>query len=142
MHSIELKFGMDITGHSQTNPIDFGECRIYTFFCCIQKEFLYITTHRVKLLRVFSYPMIHSIELKFSMHIIGHCQTNPIDFGECRMYNFIFLFKKNTKNNYYISCLLNRIVMCECSNGAFYWAQIWHVYYRSLSYILHWFWCT
>ena len=42
--SIELKFGMDITGYRRWNPIDFGECKIYSFFfsTAVQKEFLFI----------------------------------------------------------------------------------------------------
>ena len=34
--------------------------------------------------------MVHSIELKFDMYIIGHCRTNPIDFGECRTCSFFY----------------------------------------------------
>ena len=32
MHSIKLKFGMYIAGHRRANPIDFGDCRMYSFF--------------------------------------------------------------------------------------------------------------
>ena len=35
-----------------------------------------------------SIQMMHSIELKFGMHIIGYHRTNPIDFGECCMHSF------------------------------------------------------
>ena len=41
MHSIELEFGMYITDHRRTNPIDFGECRIYSFFIGVQKKSTY-----------------------------------------------------------------------------------------------------
>ena len=30
VYLIELKFGIYIIGHHQMNPLDFGECRIYT----------------------------------------------------------------------------------------------------------------
>ena len=32
-----------------------------------------------------SFSTVQSIELKFGMHITGHCCTNPIDFGERRL---------------------------------------------------------
>ena len=40
MHSIELKFGMHITGHRRMNPIDFGEYRMNSFFTGVQKRIL------------------------------------------------------------------------------------------------------
>ena len=40
MHSIEFKFGMYITGHRRTNPIDFGEHRTNSFFTGVQKRIL------------------------------------------------------------------------------------------------------
>ena len=42
---------------------------------------------------------VYSIELKFGMFIIGHRQTNCIDFGECRM-NTLFFFTGAEKNSY------------------------------------------
>ena len=33
--------------------------------------------------------MVHSIELKLGMQIIGHCRTNPTGFGECRINSFL-----------------------------------------------------
>ena len=53
VNSIELKFGMYITGQSRTNPIDFGECRMYSFLQEYKKEFLYITSYEVKFFKVF-----------------------------------------------------------------------------------------
>ena len=32
--------------------------------------------------------MVHSIEIKFGMHIIGHRRTNTIDFGVRRINSF------------------------------------------------------
>ena len=52
-HSIELKFGMYITGHRRTNPIDFGEYRMNSFLQEYKKEFLYITAYGVKFFNVF-----------------------------------------------------------------------------------------
>ena len=40
VHSIELKFGMYITSHRRTNPIDFGEYRMNSFFTGAQKRIL------------------------------------------------------------------------------------------------------
>ena len=40
MHSIELKFGMSITTHRGTNPIDFAEYWINSFFTGVQKRIL------------------------------------------------------------------------------------------------------
>ena len=40
MHSIELKFGMYITGHRWTNPIGFVEFRINVFFTIVKKRIL------------------------------------------------------------------------------------------------------
>ena len=40
MYLIEFKFGMHITGHRRTNPIDFGEYRINSYFTGVQKKTL------------------------------------------------------------------------------------------------------
>ena len=40
LHSTELKFGTNIRGHCRKNPIDFRECRIYSFYTGIQKRIL------------------------------------------------------------------------------------------------------
>ena len=32
VYQIELKFGIDIIVYRRTNPIDFGECRMHSFF--------------------------------------------------------------------------------------------------------------
>ena len=54
MHSIELKFGVYITDHRRTNPIDLGECQMYSFFLQeYKKEFLYITANEVKFFKGF-----------------------------------------------------------------------------------------
>ena len=37
-YSIEIKFGMHIKSHRRSNPIDFGEYRIYRFFTGVQKR--------------------------------------------------------------------------------------------------------
>ena len=39
-HSIEIKFVMYITGHRRTNPTDFGEYRMNSFFTGVQKRIL------------------------------------------------------------------------------------------------------
>ena len=45
-------------------------------------------------LKCSSIQIVHSIELKFGMYIIGHRSTNCIDFGEYRMNSFLQEFKK------------------------------------------------
>ena len=40
VHSIELKFGMYITGHRRTSPVDFGEYWMNSFFTGVQKRIL------------------------------------------------------------------------------------------------------
>ena len=40
-------------------------------------------------LKCTSIQMVHSIELKFGMYIIGHNPTYCIDFGECNNNSFI-----------------------------------------------------
>ena len=40
VHLLELKFGMCIINHHQTQPSDFGVCRIYTFFAGVDKRIL------------------------------------------------------------------------------------------------------
>ena len=49
VHSIELKFGMDIIGHHSTYFIEFGKLRINSFLTGAQKIFLYVTAYGVKL---------------------------------------------------------------------------------------------
>ena len=54
VYSVEFKFGMYITGHHRTNPIDFRKYRTHTFFLQkFKKEFLYITAYGVKFFKVF-----------------------------------------------------------------------------------------
>ena len=40
VHSIDLKFGMYIAGRRRTNPIDFGEYRMYSIFAEVQERIL------------------------------------------------------------------------------------------------------
>ena len=41
MHSIEFKFGMHISSHRRTNPIDFGGYRMNSFFTGVQKRIFF-----------------------------------------------------------------------------------------------------
>ena len=73
-----------------------------------------------------SVQMVHSIELKLGMHIIGHSQTNPIDFREGRMHIFLQECKKEF---YYIMTYgVKFFKRLQYPNGAFDWAEIWYVY--------------
>ena len=64
---------------------------------------------------------MYSIELKLDMHIIGHCQTNFIDSGECLMHsifyrgspkNFYTLWLTESKNYKYVRASKRCIVLC------------------------------
>ena len=46
--------------------------------------------------------MVYSIELKFGIYILGQSRTNPIDFSECKMHNFFFLFFKGAQKSFLI----------------------------------------
>ena len=60
---------MRITGHHQTNLIDFGEYRMNIFFLQeFKKDLLYIMMSNS--LNCFSIQTVHSIELKFGMYMI------------------------------------------------------------------------
>ena len=82
MLSIDLKFDMYITGYRRTNPIDFGVGCI-VFFPRIRKYSYILRLMKSNSLKSSSTQTVHSIELKFGMHIAGHYQTSPIDFGAC-----------------------------------------------------------
>ena len=83
VHSNELKFGMYITGHRRTNPIDFGEYRMNSFFYRSTKKDSYtLRPMEPNSFKYSSVQMIHLIELKFGTYIIDHCSTNYLDFGE------------------------------------------------------------
>ena len=47
-----------------------------------------MTAYRVNSLKCSSIQMVHSIELKFGMDIIGHRLTYCVEFGELRINNF------------------------------------------------------
>ena len=83
VHSIELKFGMHIIVYRFKYCVDFGEFRINSFYTGVQKSFFYtLQPLESNSLKCSSIQTIHSINLKFNMHIIGHRSTNCIDFGE------------------------------------------------------------
>ena len=72
---------MHITDHRQTNPIDFGEYRMKSFFIGIKKKNSYaLRPVESNSLKYSSIQMVLSIELKFSMYIIGHCPTYCVEF--------------------------------------------------------------
>ena len=101
MLSNELIFYMYITGHRRKNPIDFGECRMHSFFLQeFKNELLPITLTETNSLRCSSIQMAHSVELKFDMYTIGHCPTYCVDFEEFRINNS---FSRNGKNIIYYS---------------------------------------
>ena len=52
-----------------------------------KKDFLYIAAYGVNSLKDSSMQMVHSIEFKFRMYIIGHDRTKGTDFGEFLMHS-------------------------------------------------------
>ena len=69
MNSIEFKFVMHITAHRRTNPIDFGEYRMNSFFYRSTKKNSYtLRSMESNLLKCSSILTVHSIELKFGIY--------------------------------------------------------------------------
>ena len=94
MDSIELKFGIYITGHRQTNLIDFVKYCMHSFlfYRCTRKNFYALRPMESNSLKCSSIQMIRSIDLKFGMYIIVHRCTYCINFGELRINSFFFFF--------------------------------------------------
>ena len=88
VHLIELKFGTYITSHSWTNPIDFGEYLMNSFFTGVQKRIIILRPMESNSLKYSSTQTMHLIELKFGMHIISHRPVYCIDFGEFKINSF------------------------------------------------------
>ena len=64
--------------------------------------------------------MVHSIEFKIGMNITGHCQPNPIDFDESKIYICIFL-QEYKKESLYITAYGVKLL-----NDIFNSAEIWY----------------
>ena len=100
MHSIELTLGMYITDHRRTNPIDFGEYRMFSFFYRSTK----ITVYSYKLrpmesnsLKRSSIQTMRLIKFKFGIYIMGntlHIVSILVSLG----FNIFFF---NGKKNFY-----------------------------------------
>ena len=65
--------------------------------------------------------MMHSIDLKFGMYIIGHRQRNTIDFGEYRMHSFFF---RSTKKNSYTLLLIESNPLKGSSIQTVHWIEL------------------
>ena len=86
---------MYITGHRQTNPIDFGECQIYIVFLQKYKKFSYtLQPMESNSLKDSSIQTAHFTELKFGMYIISHHRIKAAGFGEFLMHSFLQEYKK------------------------------------------------
>ena len=71
------------------NTIDFGEDRMNSFFYRSTKKNSYtLRPMEPNSLKCSSIQTVHSIELKFGMHIIVHRLIHCVDFGEFRMNSF------------------------------------------------------
>ena len=70
MHSIELKFGMYVTDHRRKNSIDFGDCRMHSFFHWSTKK---------NTLRPIEYPLKgSSIQTLYSVELGTYIKANLV----------------------------------------------------------------
>ena len=87
--SIELKFGMHITVHYLIYCVDFGEYWMNSFFTGVQKNNSYtLRPMESNSLKYSNIQTVHSMELKFGMHIIVYYLIYCVDFGEFRINSF------------------------------------------------------
>ena len=99
VHSIEFKFRTYIIGYRSTYCVDFGEFRINNFFYRSTKKNSYtLRPMESNSLKCSSIQTVHSIELKFGMHIIVHRLIYCVDFGEFSINSFFTGVQK--KNSY------------------------------------------
>ena len=68
MASIQLKFGTSFTGYCRTNPVDFAECWIHSFFYRSIKKISYALQPMES--NSLKDQTVHSIVIKFSINII------------------------------------------------------------------------
>ena len=105
---------MNITGHYRTNPIDFGEYHMNSFFTGVEKRIL--THYRIlepNYLKRSSIQTAHSIELKFGMRVIVHRLIYCIDFGEFSNNSFFFFFMSTKKNSYTLRPMESNSLKCS-----------------------------
>ena len=144
MDSIEFKFGTYVTRRNRTKLIDFGKCQLHSFFFSFRstkKNSCRLWPMESNSLKRFNIQTEHSIELKFRMYITGCCRKNPVNFGKCQLWIFFFSGVQKTHGHFYITAYgVKFFKVFKYPNGAFNWAQILYVYYRSLTYILYQFW--
>ena len=130
---------MYITCHHQTNPIDFGEYRMNSFFYRSTKKNSYtLRPMESNSLKCSSIQIIRLIDLKFGKYIIGHHRTNPINFVNVRFFfnrSRICMYKLLIHTSY-TAYGIKFLKMFQCLNDSFDSAQIWYVYYRLQSHIL------
>ena len=85
------------------NPIDFGEYRMNSFLPGVQKRILthyYLRPMEPNSSKCSSMQTVHSIELKFGMHIIVHRLMYCVDFGEFRINSFFTGVQKSILIHY------------------------------------------
>ena len=110
---IRLSSNLDIlTSHRRTNPINFCECRMYSFFIVfdifIRFEISFICAiFTVMYVGMRMYVWVNTIasnrciRLSSNLDILtSHRRTNPINFCECRMYSFFIGVQKGFLEHY------------------------------------------
>ena len=107
-HSIELKFGMYIIDYRPTYCVEFGEYWL-VFYRSTKKNSYTLRLMELNSLKCSGIQMVHSIELKFGMYIVGHDPAYCVEFGEFRKNSFFTGAKKKKKILVHYS-LWNQIV--------------------------------
>ena len=79
---------MYIIGHCPTYCVDFGVFRIDWFYRSTKKNSYTLWPMDSIFLKCSSIQMVHLIEIKFGMNIIGHYPTYYVEFGEFEINSF------------------------------------------------------
>ena len=101
MHSIVLKFDMHITDFRRTHPIDFGECRMHSFFYRSTKKILIYYRLRSKILKnnlVFKWYIWLNSNLICILKIIVRYIVSIL--VNLRLKFFFFFYKSRKSNSY------------------------------------------
>ena len=84
-----FKFGVYITSHRRTNPMDFGEYQINSFFFFFfrrtKKNSYTLRPMESNSSKCSSIQMMHSIQLKFDTYIIGYRLTYCVKSDEFKI---------------------------------------------------------
>ena len=97
VHSIELRFGMYITGHRFTYCVDFNEFKIKFFYRRPKRNFCTLEPMESNYKKYTSAYTMLCTKLKFNMCNVDHCSSNYNNFDVSRMYSFLYKHIGHTK---------------------------------------------